>query len=160
MGSGEGLEFKPPCSCTGVSKCFHALQCQLECCDKIIACIFVVTQSALSKPSLPVHILCLQLLLPQGSYKSCFSQATGIYCETYELMIVHLIRQSSRMIMSALMLWTSYLYELLMTQSYCTPLFCHVCSTVAWCPKTNLICCAVETCSRDQGSVVILEVDL
>lgn len=104
--------------------------------------------------------LCLQLLLPQGSYKSCFSQATGIYCETYGLMIVHFIRQSSRMIMSALMLWTSYLYELLMTQSYCTPLFCHVCSTVAWCPKTNLICCAVETCSRDQGSVLILEVDL
>lgn len=32
------------------------------------------------------------------------------------------------------------------------PELCRKFSAVAWCSKTNLICCAVETCSRDQGS--------
>jgi hypothetical protein len=27
----------------------------------------------------------------------------------------------------------------------------NLCSAVAWCAKTNLICCAVETCTSDQG---------
>jgi hypothetical protein len=32
------------------------------------------------------------------------------------------------------------------------PELCRKFSAVAWCSKTNLICCAVETCARDQGS--------
>ncbi|CAM6060831.1 unnamed protein product [Sphagnum tenellum] len=32
------------------------------------------------------------------------------------------------------------------------PELCRTFSAVAWCAKTNLICCAVETCTSDQGS--------
>jgi hypothetical protein len=35
------------------------------------------------------------------------------------------------------------------------PELCRTFSAVAWCAKTNLICCAVETCTSDQGSVTL-----